>query len=257
MIKRFDRAAAGLWAGLALAALGALAVLSGSSSVQTAAQGGPAAPAPELANGWFAIVSAASVKEKARIHAPGAEFALQKDQTLVPGYPAAFSVAYSGTVTLEKAGKYRFAVLGQGGKAKLTVFGAKGATRLGQAESSASPGTTEWITGDGSAATLSVTFDRTASGETRLQTYWERQGTPEQGGFYREPIPMHAVQIPAYAAREMAASDSALHGRMLLGEMKCVACHIPEDKAMTALKAPQAPLLGEIGRRASPEWIRH
>jgi mono/diheme cytochrome c family protein len=254
MTKRFDRAAAGLWVALTLGGLATVAVLSGSGDSAQPQSG--QTPAPEFDHGWFAIVSSPGVKEKARFHSHAAEFGLQKDQTLVPGYPTAFSVTYSATVTLEKGGKYRFGVLAQGGKAKLSVSGTKGANRLGQADSTGAIASTDWVAGDGSPVSISVLFDRVGNGDTRLQTYWEKQGTPDQGGFYREPLPAHAARIPGYSAKEMALYDSASRGRTLLGEMKCVACHTPEDGAMTAVKAAQAPLLGEVGRRASPEWIQ-
>ena len=45
-------------------------------------------------------------------------------------------------------------------------------------------------------------------------------------------------------------------GRVLLGELNCTACHAATEKQAEWLSPKRAPLLMDIGKRASAEWLQ-
>jgi mono/diheme cytochrome c family protein len=52
------------------------------------------------------------------------------------------------------------------------------------------------------------------------------------------------------------AADPVEAGRLLLGELNCVACHRAEGPAAEYVQAKQAPVLTDAGRRFRPDWLR-
>jgi len=68
----------------------------------------------------------------------------------------------------------------------------------------------------------------------------------------QEPKP-HPI-VPGFERSD--APESAESGRLLLGELGCVACHKPDAAAAEQLSLKKAPLLAEAGSRLSVDWIR-
>lgn len=50
--------------------------------------------------------------------------------------------------------------------------------------------------------------------------------------------------------------DPVTGGRLLLGELNCIACHVLPNELKTAVSTKQAPVLDEIGNRARVDWLR-
>lgn len=72
-------------------------------------------------------------------------------------------------------------------------------------------------------------------------------------------LPDHAI-VPGfdrfYSAEETTDAELVRGGLLLLGELNCTSCHKTDDAAVLAqISNKQAPLLGEVGARVSPEWI--
>lgn len=212
------------------------------------------APEPQGPSGWLATIAApgAPAAEWVKTWSPSAAMALGEGQTIHPAIPAAgFTVGYAGEVAIEEPGRYRFAVHTQGGSAKLSV--SRGASSLGQATLTQDQSVmrTEWMQLSPGAAMLSVSFTRVGAGPARVRAMWEKEGAGDKG-FREEAIPPTAVTVAKYGVKDAAVGKSALRGRVLLGELNCVSCHAASEAAVTARSAP---LMGEIGRRASAEWL--
>lgn len=60
-----------------------------------------------------------------------------------------------------------------------------------------------------------------------------------------------SLLVPAVAAEQ----DVAAHGRVLLGELNCVACHSANTVA-TAITPKQGPRLAGLGSRVSADWLQ-
>lgn len=63
-----------------------------------------------------------------------------------------------------------------------------------------------------------------------------------------------APAIPGFD-RFHAASKDAAGGRLLLGELNCVACHKAEGAVAEQIEANPAPSLKDVGNRLNPEWV--
>lgn len=50
-------------------------------------------------------------------------------------------------------------------------------------------------------------------------------------------------------------SPSVEGGRLLLGELNCVACHKADEKLVRLIQPKQAPILDNVGKRLHPEWM--
>jgi len=50
--------------------------------------------------------------------------------------------------------------------------------------------------------------------------------------------------------------DPAVEGRVLLGELNCVACHAAGEKLSPVISTKQAPVLDEVGSRVKLDWLR-
>lgn len=61
---------------------------------------------------------------------------------------------------------------------------------------------------------------------------------------------MLPLLVPVIAAEQ----DVAAHGRVLLGELNCVACHSADGSV--GITAKQGPRLAGLGSRVSAEWVR-
>jgi mono/diheme cytochrome c family protein len=205
--------------------------------------------------GWHAVYAAhGSTDAVVKTSSPYAAFALADNQSVHPGVPAAgLSASYAGEVTIEEAGKYRFAAQMKGGIAKLAVY--QGSRQLAQASLSPDQSSVEtpWIDVPAGTASVTVSFTRSGSGPARLRTVWQKAGVAEKG-FLEEPIGPGYVTVARQGINDAESGRSALHGRVLIGELNCAACH--DAGATVAAVSPRtAPLMGEIGRRASAEWL--
>lgn len=50
--------------------------------------------------------------------------------------------------------------------------------------------------------------------------------------------------------------DPALEGRVLIGELNCVACHAAEEPFAAAISSKQAPVLEDVGSRVKVDWLQ-
>ncbi|HUG68807.1 MAG TPA: c-type cytochrome [Pirellulaceae bacterium] len=62
--------------------------------------------------------------------------------------------------------------------------------------------------------------------------------------------------IPGYERFFAERSDDPAAGKLLIGELNCIACHAAESRAASQLLTKQAPLLDEVGARVRPEYLR-
>lgn len=211
-------------------------------------------PAPAGPKGWLAVYSTpeGADGQSIRTWSPSAAFMLGEGQTIHPAVPASGLVAsYTGDVEIEQPGRYRFSAQMQGGVATLAVT--KGGASVGQGAltSDQSMVRTGWLSLGAGPVQLAVSMSRNGSGATRLRTMWEKEGVGE-AGFREEPMPPSVVRVVKYGIKDAETGQSSLRGRVLLGELNCVACHSADAGSVTARPAP---LMGEIARRASAEWL--
>lgn len=204
--------------------------------------------------GWLAVYSTpeGTDGQSVRSWSASAAFMLAEGQTIYPVVPASGLVAsFTGEVAIENPGRYRFAVEMQGGEAKLAVL--KGGSNVGAGALTADQSMvrTQWLSLSPGTVQLSVSFARNGSGMARVRTVWEKEGVGEVG-FKQEPLPTSVVTVVKYGIKDAEDSQSALRGRVLLGELNCVACHSADAGVVTARPAPYT---GEIARRASAEWL--
>lgn len=226
-----------------------------SSAAATTDQGGAPTAAVGIPSGWALTVSGGGGSQ-ARRHAAVASFTLRDGQSLDPLVPAqGMTAAFQGVIEVPERGRYRFGVEAQGGTVKLAAFDA-GGKPVGEANSTGAGGVawTPWMDLSTGPVSMNIQFARSA-GAARLRTLWERQGVVDQGGFPPEPIPVAVVSPPRHLHREVLAAESAWRGRVLMGELNCTGCHRAGGSSEVVLTARTAPLLGEIGRRADPEWL--
>lgn len=226
------------------------------------AGGQPAAPTAPAAGraipGWLVEYGKpAQGKAKAlTATVPAASFSLDRGESLHPAMPASGLAAhYSTQVTITNAGRYRFGATVLGGSVELKLTDARGRA-IGQASGygavpPAKDVLTQWVELPAGPVNVSVRFTRIGNNPSLLRTVWEMAGP---SGFMPEPIPVGVASIGGYNEEAAAAATDVFHGRVMLGELGCVSCHGGELASAAAAASP-APLLGEIGRRASPEWL--
>ena len=218
-----------------------------------------AAARQEPLPGWQMV--AASGDEQWRGHAAAASFALGQGESLSPVVPALGLIAgYTAQVAIDSAGRYRFGTLVQGGSARIQVF-TTGGQKLDEAMNAGAAGPlfTGWLNLKAAPVTVSVLFTRAGEAPARLRTLWQKDGTGEQG-FAAEAVPPSAAGVPGFALREARAADSARRGRVLLGELNCVACHNPGERGRRVIVERAAPSLQGIADQTEPAflaaWVR-
>lgn len=258
-----------VWAtGVALAGLAAFIVPGNleAAATQPAARVDPAGPQI----GWAATYGIGPTAIKSHTH--WAAFSLAENESPDPLVaPAAFNADFAGEVQVEQSGKYRFRLDAEGGRATLKFYDKQGKEIVtvnsdGSMRSTSSQST--WVDLPAGPITASVKFARSASKPARLATYWECEmkfagGVPS--GFPIEPLPPTAVRVPKFASAAAQQAEDSIKGRVLLGEFGCVHCHSVSDQHSHNANAPfdqsgvfhrMGPALGEIGRRASPQWLQ-
>lgn len=223
----------------------------------------PGQPAAETAPGWSMTVTSADGKSTGRSHAKFASIALKPGETAdLSVMPAGQKIVYEGTITIDKPGQYRWGLDVQGGTAtmRVTSGGKEIATGSGSGVATrGQPGgvVTNWIDVQPGEIGVLIEFTRKGDEAARLRTVWEKQWVAEirpgqEQGFLPEPIPTAAVKTLGSRAQ---AAQLARHGRTLLGELGCVNCHDAGEKGKVAVDPRTGPLLGEIARRASADWL--
>lgn len=219
----------------------------------------PATTAP----GWAMTVTSSDGKVVGRSHSKFASFALKAGETLdLSIAPEGLKAAFEGRIRIEDRGQYRWAMDVQGGKATIRVADGTKTVATGSGSGVAARGepggvVTAWADLSPGEYAVVVEFTRTGNEPARLRTLWEKQWLTELGagqkqGWRAEPIPTAAVGAAASRAE---AAELARHGRTLLGELGCVNCHDAGAKGNVGVDSRQGPLLGEIARRASADWL--
>ncbi|MGB7342947.1 MAG: family 16 glycoside hydrolase, partial [Pirellulaceae bacterium] len=61
--------------------------------------------------------------------------------------------------------------------------------------------------------------------------------------------------VPGFERFHAGGADPAQGGRLLIGELNCVACHTADDALVGLIKPKQAPILDDVGTRVRPEWM--
>ncbi len=210
--------------------------------------------------GWHAVYSGrgGSEAEIVRTWSPQAAFALREAESVHPAVAAAgLSASYAGDVKVEEAGKYRFTAQMRGGVAKLSVYQGGKAVGQGVLSPDQTAVETAWVDLPVGTVSVSVSFARNGDGAATLRTMWEKAGVGKDG-FRLEAMLPDVVNVAQTGVGEAKAGMSALRGRALMGTLNCAACHesaAAGDGVGAALSPRRAPLLGEIGRRASAEWL--
>lgn len=74
-------------------------------------------------------------------------------------------------------------------------------------------------------------------------------------GMFCAVMVANAADHPVLAGFDRFPSD-ANGGRLLIGDMNCLSCHKADEAVSATLLPKQAPLLGEVGSRVRPEWLR-
>ena len=95
----------------------------------------------------------------------------------------------------------------------------------------------------GRLVTFTYRFASKTPGAARLRALWQPEGS------------MVTLALPLSAGGLLA--DDALAGLALVQLLNCAACHGSENPRLQAeLDISPAPILGEVGARARPQWIR-
>lgn len=150
-----------------------------------------------------------------------------------------FKAKWEGKLVLEKRSRLIFHLEGTG-KAKLLVDGDVLVPAMGTPNESK-----RLSSGDHD---LVVEYEPPADGDASLRLYWEGRD------FDREPVP--AIVFAHDATDEVLARHLTFrHGRSLVAEKRCTACHVgAEVPAMPELKL-KGPSLDEVGKRLRQDWL--
>jgi cytochrome c2 len=163
---------------------------------------------------------------------PTANFTLTERQSIHPQLKPEFRAELNGLLNLVRPGKYTFSAHPSHGS---RIF-------LNGVEIQNQP--IELPAGE---LPLRILYQRKGAAPARLQLHWQSDF------FDLEPLPAavlgHREPPPALAAH--AARD---HGRELLEELNCTACH---QTSNPSLKGRPGPDLSGIGARAGADWIFH
>lgn len=213
----------------------------------------------ETLSGWYAVYTGGETVVKS--HAASASFALPPGATIDPQIaPSGFVAEYSTEIRVNDPGKYRFGAEVEGGSALITVFDAKSGVKLGSVSADASvkatSANTPFLPLAKGGIQVVVKFSRRGDAAARLRTVWEMESIRDQG-FRSEAVPIAATKVPKFGRIAAEAAKLTRRGRTLLGELGCTSCHAGADgkSSNSAVQVRQAPLLGEIGRRARPDWL--
>jgi mono/diheme cytochrome c family protein len=248
---------AGAWAALAGAGM-ALAGLAFGGAVPEGALAQPATTPPggdTKVGGWFARYGGGAGGGEVKGYSPTASFALEPGQGVSPGVAiAGFEATFDAQVKIEQAGKYRFGAESEGGSLRVTVSGGslREPVKLEVASGRGDARLTPWIDVGAGSVNVQYIFTRKGDARARLRPMWERQGSGKNG-FKLEAIPYDAASPIGLGAKDAGAWLTAQHGRVLLGELGCVACHAGAESVTLRRQAPD---LGGIAARVNPDWAK-
>jgi len=155
---------------------------------------------------------------------PAANFTLAPGESIHPQLKPAFQAEWTGRLSVLRAGKYTFHTA-----ARVLIDGQDVQGKPVQLQAGE--------------RMLKIEFKR-AAGTARLQVEWESDS------FRREPVPpgvLSHVEAPA----ELAATQKSEHGRRLVEDLNCVACHTSGE----LLRGRVGPDLSAVGDRATATWI--
>ncbi len=159
------------------------------------------------------------------------------------------TVRWEGYLNVARAGNYRFRALIRG-QFRLTIGGKEVvAAEVKDAEPVLKDGPEVRL--EAGWQPLVAEFTR-LPGAARVEVFWESKG------FRSEPLPHDVLRhLPAKAPARLAKDAAIDHGRFLVEERNCAACHRPDDKDRVAagLASRQAPDLSKAGERLRAGWV--
>ena len=206
--------------------------------------GGATSAGPSRSPGVHASIHAGDVSIDRSL--PALSFALEPDQSLdmrLP--PGRFSGEFDATFRNDKATRAGFGAEIEGGAVEI-VWRGEVIARSSDVDPAA--GRALLVMSDPVAVparlnTVTFRFSSDGDGRARMRALW----LPKNA---QTPLPLPA------AGSSLLDSDS-LCGRMLFEKLNCIACHAPQsDELRATIAASPAPILGEVGSRARPDWIR-
>ncbi len=161
------------------------------------------------------------------VHAATPDFYLEPGESLHPALEPAFTVEWTGFISILEGGRYEF----QSGDAELHLGGRRltGAVRL-----------------DSGRYPVRILYRR-PPGAARLELRWRSDH------FAEEPVPSSAF---FHAGEDEALREQAKveRGRFLIEEYGCINCHVTDSPSLAARRGPD---LSRVGARATRSWIYH
>lgn len=208
--------------------------------------------APGASAGWLATYSS-SAGQTTRTLSPTAAFAIEAGESVHPAVESdGLRASFDGLVSIGERGRYRFGAAVEGGEAAVSVRTAGGEEHRAPLLGGKPTSWGEWLDLREGLVRVRYEFARNGPARARLRPLWEMQRAG-LNGFVDEPIPSRVVAVAAAASEEEAGAASVLRGRVLLGELGCVACHAGPTPAAILRQAPD---LTEVARRADGDWMR-
>jgi cytochrome c2 len=158
---------------------------------------------------------------------PTANFTLTGAQSIHPQLKPNFTSEWNGVLAIERAGKYTI-----NGNAHIFIDGKEIQGQTIQLEPGEHP--------------LRITYERKAD-QARLQLQWHSDF------FKTEPIPSTAFGHRD-SPQECSLQEKIAHGRELVEELNCIACHKSAFKFLLGRSGPE---LSGIASRVNTNWIYH
>lgn len=186
--------------------------------------------------------------------AASAAFAVDEGQAMDPCVPPGGERAeYRARVRIAKAGRFRFGAEVAGGRARVHAAAerAKACEVDGRTERATAFG--EWLELARGEVELVVEFTREGQAAASLRTLWERAPAADGGAFGPEPISSFFARVDALS-NEVASSEAAFAGRVLLERKGCVRCHAAEGNAALG-PSFEAPRLDGLAARVDRGWL--
>lgn len=186
--------------------------------------------------------------------ASSAAFAIDEGQALDPCVPPGGERAeYRARVRIAKAGRFRFGAEVAGGRARVHAAAERATACEIDGRTARAAAWGEWIDLARGEVELVVEFTREAQAAASLRTLWERAPAADGGAFGPEPISSFFARVDALSD-EVAKSEMAFAGRVLLERKGCVRCHAAEGNAALG-PSFEAPRLDGLAARVDRGWL--